>query len=66
MRIHRRPVILKTFVVLSFFPFFFSLGSFLNQVAEEIWVVDEGRVAPWGGDILTYKASLKKKKKSMS
>ncbi|CAM9605101.1 unnamed protein product, partial [Hapterophycus canaliculatus] len=35
------------------------------QVAEEIWVVDEGRVAPWGGDILTYKASLRKKRKTL-
>ncbi|CBN79440.1 flagellar associated protein [Ectocarpus siliculosus] len=38
----------------------------LQQVAEEIWVVDEGRVAPWGGDILTYKTSLKKKKKTLA
>lgn len=48
----------------------FSAGSVVAsltpQVAEEIWVVDDGRVAPWGGDILTYKTSLKKKKKSMS
>ena len=32
----------------------------LQQVADEIWVVDHG-LKTWDGDILSYKASLKKK-----
>lgn len=45
---------------------FINIFIIVVQVAQEIWVVDEGRVAPWGGDILTYKTSLKKKKKTLA
>jgi ATP-binding cassette subfamily F protein 2 len=33
----------------------------INQVAEEIWVVEDGTVEEWEGDIADYKAYLKKK-----
>lgn len=33
----------------------------INQVAEEIWVVEDGTVEEWEGDIGEYKAYLKKK-----
>jgi ATP-binding cassette, subfamily F, member 2 len=32
----------------------------ISQVAEEIWVVADGAVKKWGGDILSFKAHLKK------
>merc|ERR1711959_474714 len=32
----------------------------IGQVAKEIWVCDNRTVKPWGGDIQSYKAHLKK------
>jgi ATP-binding cassette subfamily F protein 2 len=32
----------------------------INQVAKEIWVVDNKKVTVWQGDIQSYKAHLKK------
>lgn len=33
----------------------------INQVAQEIWICDNGTVSPWGGGILKYKDHLKSK-----
>jgi hypothetical protein len=33
----------------------------LFQVAQEIWVCEKQGIHPWKGDILDYKAQLKKK-----
>jgi ATP-binding cassette subfamily F protein 2 len=33
----------------------------INQVAEEIWVIEDGTVDEWEGDIQDYKDYLKKK-----
>ncbi|KAI3643989.1 hypothetical protein MP228_010153 [Amoeboaphelidium protococcarum] len=33
----------------------------INQVAEEIWVIEEGVLVPWDGDIAEYKDYLKAK-----
>lgn len=32
----------------------------IGQVAKEVWVCDNKTVAPWNGDIKSYKAHLKK------
>lgn len=32
----------------------------INQVAKEIWVVDQKKVTKWSGDIQSYKSNLKK------
>lgn len=33
----------------------------IDRVAEEVWIVDEGEVDPWQGDIKEYKQMLKDK-----
>jgi ATP-binding cassette subfamily F protein 2 len=33
----------------------------INQVAKEIWIVDNKTVTTWKGDILSYKEHLKKR-----
>lgn len=33
----------------------------INQVAKEIWICEKQTIAPWKGDILSYKEELKKK-----
>ena len=33
----------------------------INQVAQEIWVCEKQTITKWKGDILSYKAFLKKK-----
>jgi ATP-binding cassette, subfamily F, member 2 len=33
----------------------------INQVAEEIWICENGTVTKWKGNILDYKDHLKKK-----
>jgi ATP-binding cassette subfamily F protein 2 len=35
----------------------------LQQVAEEIWVCDKGKISKWPGDIISYKNHLKKNMK---
>jgi len=32
----------------------------ISQVAKEIWVCENLKIKPWDGDILSYKAHLKK------
>jgi len=32
----------------------------ISQVAEEIWICNNGKVIPWQGDIMSYKEGLKK------
>lgn len=33
----------------------------IEEVAEEVWIVDEGEVIMWNGDVREYKMMLKKK-----
>jgi ABC-type dipeptide/oligopeptide/nickel transport system ATPase subunit len=35
----------------------------LQQVADEIWVCDKGKISKWPGDIISYKNHLKKNMK---
>jgi ATP-binding cassette subfamily F protein 2 len=37
----------------------------INQVAKEIWVVDNKTVTTWSGTIQSYKDNLKKKMKAL-
>jgi ATP-binding cassette subfamily F protein 2 len=38
-----------------------EIYSYILQVAEEIWVCENGTVTKWQGDIQTYKEHLKEK-----